>query len=309
MSADTKTCIKCGEAKHHNLFSRQAKSKDGLFPYCKPCDKERGRVMKMKPEALSALLEKESLAKESLNRCTKCQVVKPFQDFPKRKDREIGIKSHCKACCGEHKREKWAAIPENQRKALSKARYAATSDQEKAKKREAYKANPEKYLARHKEWREKNHEYVKSKMREWHNENQEKANHASREHYKANKASYIAGNLIRKKARIASDPVFAMSERIRSLIYVRMRAGGYTKKSKSQEILGCDWIAFSKHIERQFLKGMTWDNKGDWCIDHIVPMATAKTEEDVIALNHFTNLRPMWAKDNLSKGARITHLI
>lgn len=44
-------------------------------------------------------------------------------------------------------------------------------------------------------------------------------------------------------------------------------------------------------------------------LDHIVPLASAKTEEDVIRLNHFTNLRPMWAKDNIAKSDRITHLI
>ena len=44
-------------------------------------------------------------------------------------------------------------------------------------------------------------------------------------------------------------------------------------------------------------------------IDHIVPISTASTEEEVIALNHFTNLRPMWARDNMVKGAKVTHLI
>lgn len=54
---------------------------------------------------------------------------------------------------------------------------------------------------------------------------------------------------------------------------------------------------------------MTWQNRGEWHIDHIVALATAKTEADVLALNHFTNLRPMWGPDNLKKGAKQTHLI
>lgn len=74
-------------------------------------------------------------------------------------------------------------------------------------------------------------------------------------------------------------------------------------------IIGCNAAAFKTHIERQFLKGMNWGNRNEWHIDHITPIATATNKGDVIALNHFTNLRPMWAKDNISKGAQITHLI
>lgn len=54
---------------------------------------------------------------------------------------------------------------------------------------------------------------------------------------------------------------------------------------------------------------MTWANRHLWHIDHIVPMATATTEAEAIALNHFTNLRPVWGADNLAKGAKQTHLL
>ena len=88
------------------------------------------------------------------------------------------------------------------------------------------------------------------------------------------------------------------------------RNGGYTKNARAAEILGCDWGFLMAHIERQFDKGMAWAKKGSEIhIDHIVPLATAKTEEDVTRLNHFTNLRPMWAEDNLSKGAKVLTLL
>lgn len=110
--------------------------------------------------------------------------------------------------------------------------------------------------------------------------------------------------------RLNSDPVYRFSFSVKNLVRKSFKRKGYTKRSKSQEIIGCDWIFFKAHIERQFLKGMSWELMGNEIhLDHITPLVTAKTIDDVISLNHFTNLRPMWAKDNLSKGVRITNLI
>lgn len=109
--------------------------------------------------------------------------------------------------------------------------------------------------------------------------------------------------------RVRSDPLKRLKSNMRSLINITLRSGGYTKRTRTHEILGCSWEEFYAHIERQFLPGMSWENRHLWHIDHIVPMSTAKTEADVIALNHFTNLRPLWGPDNLKKGAKQTHLI
>ena len=50
---------------------------------------------------------------------------------------------------------------------------------------------------------------------------------------------------------------------------------------------------------------MTLENHGEWHLDHIIPLAIAKTEEEIIKLNHYTNFQPLWAIDNLKKGAKI----
>ena len=109
--------------------------------------------------------------------------------------------------------------------------------------------------------------------------------------------------------RIATDPVFALAFRVKNRIRQAVARRGFSKKSSSERILGCPWSEFAAHIERQFLPGMTWANRALWHIDHIVPLATAVTEDDVLALNHFTNLRPLWKPDNLKKGAKQTHLL
>jgi hypothetical protein len=83
------------------------------------------------------------------------------------------------------------------------------------------------------------------------------------------------------------------------------RNKGYSKNTKTQEMLGVDWEIAKQHIERQFTKGMNWENQGEWHIDHIIPLSSANTPERLKKLCHYTNLQPMWAVDNLSKSDSI----
>jgi len=78
----------------------------------------------------------------------------------------------------------------------------------------------------------------------------------------------------------------------------------WKKTSKTENMLGCKFDFFKNYIEKQFTEGMTFKNYGDWHLDHIKPLALAKTEEDVITLNHYTNFQPLWAKDNFKKGSK-----
>jgi hypothetical protein len=70
-------------------------------------------------------------------------------------------------------------------------------------------------------------------------------------------------------------------------------------------MLGCSWEQLRDHIENQFVSGMTWEDKHLWHIDHIVPLSSAKTVEELEKLCHYTNLQPLWASDNMSKGAKL----
>ncbi len=75
-------------------------------------------------------------------------------------------------------------------------------------------------------------------------------------------------------------------------------------KKFSHEILGTSYEAFKKHIEDKFLKDMCWENHGEWHLDHIIPISYAKTEKEILDLNHYTNYQPLWKLDNLTKGNR-----
>ena len=73
-------------------------------------------------------------------------------------------------------------------------------------------------------------------------------------------------------------------------------------------MVGCDFETFLAHIQSQFTDGMTMENYGNgdgkWSIDHIIPFGTAKNDEDVERLNHYTNLRPMWSIENSRKSRK-----
>lgn len=105
--------------------------------------------------------------------------------------------------------------------------------------------------------------------------------------------------------RRTQDSLFKLRMNLSSLIRASIKRSGYKKNSRTHEILGCDYEVFKLYIEKQFKKGMNWDNYGEWHLDHIYPVSLAKDEQHLIELNHYTNFQPLWAKDNLSKSNKI----
>lgn len=108
------------------------------------------------------------------------------------------------------------------------------------------------------------------------------------------------------KERAKKDIIFAITIKIRSMLTKNFNRNGFTKKSKTADILGCSFDKFKEHLESKFESWMNWENRGKyngkfnfgWDIDHIIPLSTAKTEDDIIKLNHYTNLQPLCSKIN-----------
>jgi len=140
---------------------------------------------------------------------------------------------------------------------------------------EDYKVYREKYL-------KENREEINRVKKLYKLNNREKVLQDKREYYQ------------RKK----NDPIFALTKRLRQGIYRSIRG---VKLRSSLDILGCTEEEFKTHIESQFTEGMSWDSLGDIHMDHIIPISSAQTIEEVYKLNHYSNLRPLWAKDNLEK--------
>ena len=108
------------------------------------------------------------------------------------------------------------------------------------------------------------------------------------------------------KRRRENDPLFKLITNIRNLINNSFSEMNYLKNSKTEEILGCSFKDFKIYIESKFENWMNWKNRGlyngslnyGWDIDHIIPISSAKTEEELLKLNHYTNLQPLCSYTN-----------
>lgn len=103
--------------------------------------------------------------------------------------------------------------------------------------------------------------------------------------------------------KIKKDPFSLMILNMRNLVALHIK-----KKSMSTEnILGCNWETFRQHIETKFVDGMNWNNHGreGWHYDHIIPISSAKNEEELYRLNHYSNFQPLWWEDNIKKSNKI----
>jgi len=168
------------------------------------------------------------------------------------------------------------------------------------KRRESYKKHNEKRKDYFKQYVEEN----KERRKEYY----------AREDIKERRKEYDREYRLKNKDRIneqvrlkkEKNPHIRLASNIRGLIGKAMSRNGFTKESKTRKILGCDFIELKEHLEKQFESWMNWDNYGKyngqlnfgWDIDHIVPVDSAKTIEELYELNQYTNLRPLCSKFN-----------
>lgn len=112
-----------------------------------------------------------------------------------------------------------------------------------------------------------------------------------------------------KKKKYNNDSLFKLKENVRNLIRKSHNNLGIKKNTKTEIILGCSYDDFKNYLESKFEDWMNWDNKGNpddnvleinktWDLDHIIPLDTAVTEDDVIRLNHYSNYQPLCSYHN-----------
>lgn len=122
-----------------------------------------------------------------------------------------------------------------------------------------------------------------------------------------NTAQCKACKQARKSRRWKMDATFRLQETCRNRLRCAMKRAQTSKSTKSVKLLGCTWGQLRHHLEKQFARGMCWENHGlrGWHIDHIRPCASFDLTDlgQQATCFHFLNLQPLWAKDNLKKGS------
>jgi len=213
--------------------------------------------------------------------CSKCRDSKNVCDFGKSSSSKDGLLYSCKECNNKRSVNYRKNNPE---KVLELTRNWT-------------KKNPEWVYNRHKKYRKENPEKVKEIRKNWIDKNPEKRKEY-RENYKPRKQE-------RRKERRDTDPVFNLTNRMRTRLWKYLKTHNITKKNKTFDIVGCSPVFLKEHLEKQFISGMTWENRNEWHIDHIIPLSSAKTEDELYKLCHYTNLQPLWVEDNLKKSNKI----
>jgi hypothetical protein len=209
-----------------------------------------------------------------MKKCTKCGLEKPLTEFHKRAASKDGLCSRCKEC----------------KRSDSNEYRQRNIDECRKRERDYANANKEKRAEKYREFAKNNPERIKAHKRKY----------AQKDSTKEKRREYARAS---SKEKRESDLVYRLKLVCRSRLHIALSGKGYRKKSRTFKTIGCSPEFLISHIESMFAEGMSWDNYGEWHIDHIMPLASAKNEDEVLSLSHYSNLQPMWASENLRKGA------
>jgi hypothetical protein len=156
-----------------------------------------------------------------------------------------------------------------------------------------------------KQYRLDNKEQISEQQKRWYQDNKEKRKQYlldNKERISVQKRQY---NKQYQKEQYNSDPLFKFKNNCRSRTHQAFKRNSWKKNGGTEQLLGCDYKTAMNHIESQFEPWMNWDNHGEWEIDHIIPLASANTKEEMNPLFNYKNLQPLLAEDNRRKGDRI----
>jgi hypothetical protein len=312
-------CKECHKGRHKETYLKVVKDvnvKEVDFIKCNMCGEEKpsGNYLKnsngyfiKKCRVCRCVKNKVQPIPNDYKVCSKCNLELPISEFYKRGDT---LKNPCRKCKSEiHK--KWRQTEDAKKKIKdSNKRYESKIvegnriiREEKNKIREELKRQKEiikeekKRIIEEKKRIREEKKLGWEKLMEYYKTDEWKKIKKEKEREKKN---------LRWKCRWNEDEMFAMKVRLRNLIRNSFRRQGYKKfDTSTEEVVGMTYDEFKEYLESKFVDGMSWDNRGDWHIDHIIPLSSAGSEDELKLLCHYSNLQPLWAEDNLKKGDNI----
>ena len=248
--------------------------------------------------------------------CNRCGIEKPITEFSYRKKENV-YRNPCKECKKKYLKEY------NKLKKEKLQEY----------RKEYYSKNKEHKLEYQKEYRKQNLNLIHEKQKKYNSSVYPKTKEYKSEYYKENKEEiiikqkeYIERTLPERKKyrhkhymenkekiysyvknRKKTDVVFKLKCQVRNMLWESFNRKSNWKRIKGKEILGCDLDYFINYLLETYKNnyGYEWDGKEEIHIDHIIPLASAKTEDEITKLCHYKNLQLLKSEDNLKKSNRL----
>jgi hypothetical protein len=216
--------------------------------------------------------------------CNKCLIEKPLYEFNNHKNGKYGVRGDCKSC----------------RKLYTK-KYRETNKEKETTRHKSYRIeNIEKIRERSAIFYQKNKLKINEKRKEYKSVNNEKVNlqlKTAGEKWRSKNKNYVS-------KRRKEDYMYKIRVNLTSRINRFFKYSKMTKNCKTMDILGISIDGFREHLKSKFTSKMNFDNYGKkgWHIDHIIPLSSATTEDEIIKLCHYKNLQPLWWDENIKKG-------
>jgi hypothetical protein len=200
--------------------------------------------------------------------CKKCLVDKSLFDFNKNKSSKDGLQDNCKVCVKEYKKQ-------------------------------YYIDNKEKILEKSKEYYIENQKIIIDRVKIWGNNNKDKVEQYKKDYVERNR-DFINSKMIQRKK---DDPILKLKMLYRSKTNKILGSN----RESTFDLIGCSPSELKSYLEKQFKDDMCWENHGlfGWHIDHIIPLSSAKNDDELKKLCHYTNLQPLWAIENIIKRDKI----
>ena len=300
-----KICTKCNVEKDIELFGSCKTTKDKKRPECKACVSAFNKAYRKKnADKLSA----QQKAWREANKERKAATDKAYREANPEKI-AAKRKAWVKAQGPNYSKDLYWKDVEKSR-AQSRASYQKHKDKINENLKEKYandqdfknyklalskkrrkNMTPEQKLIEGRIYREKNKDKLKVRKKEYRTNNKDKVN------------KYFSKYI---KERKETDANFKLTKHLRTRLYQALVAQHAVKSAKTLELLGASVAFVKEYLESLFQPGMSWDNYGEWHVDHIKPCASfdlTDPEQQKECFN-YKNLQPLWSEDNMSKGAR-----
>lgn len=216
-----------------------------------------------------------------MKQCNKCGEVKALTEYYKQPGSKDGLKTTCKICKKEYYQ-------------FHKERFKTQAKKQTKEYHQQWK------ISRGEQWKEYVRKYEfdnKEKIQKYHQQYDKNYLHPDKDKKRMNQNKWA-------KIKRSTDPKYKLRCYLSTRLHEILGGG---RSRRTLEILGCSPEELIQHLESQFQPWMTWENMGGrsvstpnttWDIDHIIPLSSAQTEEDVYRLSHYTNLQPLCSYHN-----------